>query len=132
MSTSFRIGQIIEGKVTGIQNYGVFVQIGDDTQGLVHISECKHGFIQNLDGFVKIGEKIKVRIIDIDEYTGKISLSIRALHKMNTPPFPARNRKIPKRRLPKIGFKTLDQAMPKKIQIALKDIETDRFNRGRD
>lgn len=128
LETTLKIGDIILGQVTGIQNYGVFVQLNDTTQGLIHISECKHGYIQNIDEFIKVGQEIKVKIIDIDEYTGKISLSLRALQSTNTPPFPARHGKLPKRRAPKIGFKSLGKAMPSHIEQALKDIETDRFN----
>lgn len=128
MADEFRIGQIIEGEVTGIQKYGIFVKISDKEQGLVHISECKHGFVTELEKFVNVGDKIKVKIIDIDEYTNKISLSIRALHQLNTPPFPAKSKKRPKRYLPNIGFKTLKRKMPSLMEEALEVINEDRFN----
>lgn len=128
MADEFRIGQIIEGEVTGIQKYGIFVKISDKEQGLVHISECKHGFVTELEKFVNVGDKLKVKIIDIDEYTNKISLSIRALHQLNTPPFPAKSKKRPKRYLPNIGFKTLKRKMPSLMEEALEVINEDRFN----
>lgn len=128
VTDEFRIGQIIEGEVTGIQKYGIFVKLSDKEQGLVHISECKHGFVTDLDNFINIGDKIKVKVIDIDEYTNKISLSIRALHQLNTPPFPAKSKKKPKRYLPNIGFKTLKRQMPTLIEEALEVINGDRFD----
>jgi general stress protein 13 len=76
---NYRIGDIIEGKVTGIQPYGVFVLLDDHTQGLVHISECQHGFVKSLNSHFHIGQTLSVVILDIDEFSGKISLSLRAL-----------------------------------------------------
>ena len=46
MSKTFRIGDIVTAKVTGVQNYGVFLELDEDTQGLIHISECKHGYME--------------------------------------------------------------------------------------
>ena len=77
----YKIGMILEGKVTGIQAYGAFVSLDDQTQGLIHISECHHGYVENIEDFLKVGQKVRVMIIDIDEYTGKISLSVRCLEK---------------------------------------------------
>lgn len=76
---NYRIGDILTGKVTGIQPYGVFVLLDDHTQGLVHISECQHGFVKALNDHFHIGQELQVVILDIDEYSKKISLSLRAL-----------------------------------------------------
>ncbi|NKZ29934.1 S1 RNA-binding domain-containing protein [Facklamia miroungae] len=124
----FKIGDIIEGEVTGIQNYGIFVKLSDDEQGLVHISECKHGYVGELEDFIEVGEHVKVVVIDIDEYSKKISLSMRALDKTNTPLFPVRNRKKKRRNLPDIGFKTISDKMPLWIKQAMKSIEDNEFN----
>ncbi|KRN06457.1 polyribonucleotide nucleotidyltransferase [Liquorilactobacillus sucicola DSM 21376 = JCM 15457] len=78
---NYRIGMIVEGKITGIQPYGAFVTLKDHTQGLIHISECKHGFVDDIHKYLKVNQEVKVRIIDIDEYTQKISLSLRCLEK---------------------------------------------------
>lgn len=77
----YRIGMILTGKVTGIQSYGAFVMLDDNTQGLIHISELKHGYITDIDQYLKVGQMVKVMIIDIDEYTQKISLSLRCIEK---------------------------------------------------
>ena len=69
---TYKIDMIVKGKVTGIQPYGAFVSLDKDTQGLVHISECKHGFVKNLNAILQVGEEIEVMVIDIDEYTKKI------------------------------------------------------------
>ena len=117
----YRIGDVITGKVTGIQSYGVFVFLDKETQGLIHISECKHGYVTKLDGIVKVNEEIKAKIIDIDEYTKKISLSLRALEENPTQSQPSRKKHRRKRQTPQIGFKTLRNQMPIWIKEAKED-----------
>ncbi|MFT8557955.1 CvfD/Ygs/GSP13 family RNA-binding post-transcriptional regulator [Liquorilactobacillus hordei] len=75
----YKIGSIVEGKITGIQAYGAFVALDTHTQGLIHISECHHGFISDIHRYLKVNQTVKAIIIDIDEYTRKISLSIRCI-----------------------------------------------------
>lgn len=128
MKTKYKIGDILEGKVTGVQSYGVFVQLDDDSQGLVHISECKHGYITNIDHFIKVGEMIRVIVIDVDEYSQKISLSIRALEPLNYPPFPAKTKNRKRYNKSNIGFSTLERALPKMIENGLNDIEYDEYH----
>ncbi|POZ55210.1 General stress protein 13 [Lysinibacillus sphaericus] len=67
------------GKVTGIQPYGAFVALDDDTQGLVHISEITYGFVKDVSEFLSVGQEVEVKVLEIDEAAEKISLSIRAL-----------------------------------------------------
>lgn len=74
-----KIGDIVTGTITGIQPYGAFVQIDSQTQGLIHVSEIKAGFVKAIDELFSINQQVTVQIIDIDGYSGKISLSIRTL-----------------------------------------------------
>lgn len=74
-----RIGDKITGTISGVQSYGVFVKIDDEHQGLIHISELKHGFVSDVLDKYKVGDKVKVIVMGIDEYNQKISLSMRAL-----------------------------------------------------
>lgn len=78
MSEKFTEGQVLEGKVTGIQPYGAFVALDDKVQGLVHISEVTHGFVKDINEFLAVGDEVKVKILSIDEEKNKYSLSIRA------------------------------------------------------
>jgi len=78
VTANVEIGQVIEGKVTGIQPYGAFVAIDGDTQGLVHISEIMHGYVKDINEHLSVGDTVNVKVIQIDEEKGKISLSIRA------------------------------------------------------
>ncbi|MFD1927573.1 S1 domain-containing post-transcriptional regulator GSP13 [Sporosarcina siberiensis] len=79
MAKKYEVGEELTGKVTGIQPYGAFVSLDEGTQGLVHISEVTYGFVKDINEFLTVGEEVKVKVLEIDEKAGKISLSIRAL-----------------------------------------------------
>lgn len=70
------VGEIIEGTVTGITNFGAFVQLPGGKNGLVHISEISHDYVEKVEDYVKRNEKIKVKVLSITD-DGKISLSMR-------------------------------------------------------
>src|SRR5699024_10178364 len=78
MTDQLAVGQIIKGKVTGIQPYGAFVAINDEVQGLVHISEITHGFVKDDNVSLAFGEEVNGKIIEIDEENDKVYLTIRA------------------------------------------------------
>ncbi|MGP6138535.1 CvfD/Ygs/GSP13 family RNA-binding post-transcriptional regulator [Jeotgalibaca sp. A127] len=117
----YKIGDIITSKVTGIQSYGVFVAIDKNTQGLIHISECRHGYVTNLEDMIQVGEEVEAMIIDIDEYTKKISLSLRALDKLDIPSNVKPKKHRRRRYAPQIGFETLRKVMPTWIAEAQQD-----------
>jgi len=73
----YQLGDEIIGEVTGIVDFGIFIKIEDGLEGLVHISEIDWGLVDDPRKFAKVGDKIRVKIIEIKE--GKISLSIKAL-----------------------------------------------------
>ncbi|MFK3938378.1 S1 domain-containing post-transcriptional regulator GSP13 [Alkalihalobacillus sp. NPDC078783] len=75
---NYEVGSIIEGKITGIKPFGAFVAIDEQKQGLVHISEVAHGFVKDINDVLTVGDEVKVKVISVDENSGKISLSIRA------------------------------------------------------
>ena len=54
-----KVGEIIEGKVTGITKFGVFVDVGDNQTGMVHISEVARTFVNEIRDFVKEGETVR-------------------------------------------------------------------------
>jgi len=70
------VGQIVEGKITGITNFGVFVDLGEGKSGLVHISEVARSYVNDIKEFVKINDVVKMKVLTIGD-DGKISLSIR-------------------------------------------------------
>lgn len=114
---TYKIGQITEGTVTGIQPYGVFVSLDSTTQGLIHVSEIQSGYTKNIHELLKVGDKLKVQVIDIDEYSKKISLSRRTLEDNYQAPRPHRKRYFTNKNK-KIGFATIEEALPKWIDEA--------------
>src|SRR5690554_7669334 len=72
---SFSVGQIVDGKVTGITNFGAFIELSPGVTGLVHISEVADVYVKDIKDFVKINDLIKVKILSMQD--GKIGLSIR-------------------------------------------------------
>ena len=70
------VGKVVEGTVTGITNFGAFVQLPEGKSGLVHISEISDDYVEKVADYLKKDQKVKVKILSISE-DGKISLSIR-------------------------------------------------------
>ena len=79
MTKTYQTGDTVSGKVTGIQPYGAFVALDDQTQGLVHISEITHGYVKEVSEYLAVGQEVDVKVLEVDEKSKKISLSIRAL-----------------------------------------------------
>lgn len=73
---SVSVGEIVEGTVTGITNFGAFIQLPEGKSGLVHISEVSHDYVEKVSDYLKKDQKIKVKVLSISA-DGKISLSIR-------------------------------------------------------
>ena len=80
---SLEVGAIVEGEVTGITNFGAFVQLPEGKVGLIHISEVSNVYVKDVHEFLKEHDKVKVKVLSIDA-RGKIGLSI----KQAMPPTP--------------------------------------------
>ncbi len=72
----FKVGDIVEGKITGITNFGVFADIGEGKSGMVHISEISRTYVNDIHEHVKENDVFKMKVISIGD-DGKIALSIR-------------------------------------------------------
>lgn len=70
------VGKIVDGKVSGITNFGAFVQLSNGQTGLVHISEVAEEYVKDIKTHLKENQTVKVKIISVDN-GGKISLSIK-------------------------------------------------------
>lgn len=73
------VGEVYEGKVKSILNFGAFVEFMPGKDGLLHISEVEHRRLDSLDGVLKEGDRIQVKLIGVDPKTGKVKLSRKAL-----------------------------------------------------
>ena len=72
--------EIVLGMVTGIENYGIFVSLDEYYSGLIHISEISDGFVKDINSVVNIGETIRVRVLESDDDSFHVKLSIKDLN----------------------------------------------------
>lgn len=94
-------GKIVKGKVTGITNFGAFVELDDGVTGLVHISEVSTSYVKDINDHIKVGDIVDVKILAPDK-KGKIGLSIKqVMLERNTAPEKPRFERIP-RNAPKL------------------------------
>ncbi len=75
------VGQILKGKIVGITDFGAFLEYAPGKQGLIHISELANKFVKNVHDIVKIGQDLEVKVIGVDEESGKVQLSLKRLNK---------------------------------------------------
>ena len=73
-------GDIVKCYVTGFKDYGIFVKVDDEFDGLIHISEISEAFVRNVSDYSEIGEEIYAKVIEIDEENKHIKLSIKDLN----------------------------------------------------
>ena len=73
---SIEVGSKVQGKVTGITNFGAFVELKEGKTGLVHISEVADNYVKDINEHLSVGEEVEVKIINVEK-DGKIGLSIK-------------------------------------------------------
>jgi uncharacterized protein len=96
--SDLQIGMELEGSVTNVANFGAFVDIGVHQDGLVHISQLADRFVKDPKEIVKVGQVVKVRVLEVDEKLKRISLSMRSPDKASGE---GNSKKISKRMDPK-------------------------------
>lgn len=109
----YKIGERLKVEVVAIPTYGIFATLDEETKGLIHISEIKHGYMEeDLKDSFEIGQELDVAVLDIDEYDGRISLSLRALEEFE--PHKLSKRKTNPRygKTTGTGFESLGKKMP--------------------
>ena len=112
------VGQIVEGKVTGITNFGVFVDLGEGKSGLVHISEIAQTYVNDVNEHVKVGDVVKMKILTVSD-DGKISLSIkRAQEPQSKPKSNGQSAKIPRKNSSDHSISPTAVWVPKKSESA--------------
>ncbi len=75
---SIEVGRVVEGKVTGITDFGAFVELDKGKTGLIHISEVAHTYVKDVNQHLKVEDRVKVKVISVGD-DGKIGLSIKRL-----------------------------------------------------
>lgn len=78
---AYQIGDIIEVEISALQPYGAFANADNGYTGLIHISEISSKFVKSVESFVTVGSKIKVKVLEIDDSTKHLKLSLKALQR---------------------------------------------------
>lgn len=74
---SIEVGDVLEGKVSGITKFGAFIDFEGGASALLHISEISNDYVKNVEDYLSVGDSLKVKVLSTDN--GKISVSKRAL-----------------------------------------------------
>ena len=110
-----KVGDIVLVKVTGIADYGFFIE-KDGYTGLCHISEVSNNFVEDVSKFVSVGEEIYVLILDIDEVSKHLKVSIKDIYYIN---YDDKNRIKETRK----GFLPLKEMLPIWIDEKIRECE---------
>jgi S1 RNA binding domain protein len=87
---SIEVGSKVQGKVTGITNFGAFVELPEGSTGLVHISEVADNYVKDINEHLKVGDQVEVKVINVEK-DGKIGLSIKKAKETPQPQRPRSN-----------------------------------------
>ena len=122
---AIEVGSIVEGEVTGITNFGAFLQLPEGKSGLIHISEVSNVYVKDVHDFLKERQKVKAKVVSIDA-RGKIGLSLKQLEeKPENPAKPVR----PKENNPVPEKKVSRQAAPLSFEDKLSKFMKDSDDR---
>jgi small subunit ribosomal protein S1 len=110
---------VITGKVTRLEKFGVFVDIGAERPGLVHISEMTQGYIKSPSDLVKEGDEIEVKVLEVNRKKKQIRLSMKALEEpvVKAPKTPTQTKEQPK----PAAEEPEEEAVPTAMAMALKE-----------
>jgi len=78
IDTRFRIGDLVKGTVSKLTNFGAFIQLQDEIDGLVHISQISEDRVEKVKDVLKVGQEVEARVIKVDKAERRIGLSIKA------------------------------------------------------
>ncbi len=126
----FKEKDIIEGIVISIKKYGVFLSFDDNYVGLLHISEISHNYVNNIEKYFSIGDKVKVMIKKIDTSTKFLEVSLKLLPSDLNP----YNKILPSKKvlsyIKDIDFTKLEKALPNLIKEELKREKEEDESKG--
>jgi S1 RNA binding domain protein len=117
---SIEVGSKVQGKVTGITNFGAFVELPEGATGLVHISEVADNYVKDINEHLKVGDEVTVKVINVEK-DGKIGLSIRKAK--DQPERPQRPQRPQRPRNNKMNDTRTKENFEQKMARFLKDSE---------
>jgi small subunit ribosomal protein S1 len=113
-------GMVVKGKVTRIEKFGIFVEIGAERPGLVHISEITHEYIKDPKQVVQIGDEVEVKVLDVNRRKKQIKLSMKALEEkpvFEEKPVSKKKKKPVENSIPE----EKEEAIPTAMELALRE-----------
>lgn len=120
----YKKDEIIEVEITALKPYGAFAKVDNEYSGLIHISEINGLFIKDINDVFKIGDKKKVRILDVDEEKKQIKLSM-ILDKTGK----TKKRKRTKLSDTNLGFDLFDEILSEWISFKMEEISCKENNK---
>ena len=76
----FKVGDLVKGKVAKIASFGAFVELEDDIDGLVHISQLSEDHVARVKDVINVGDEVEARVIKVDKVERRIGLSVKAVN----------------------------------------------------
>jgi len=104
----FRVGDVIDGTVTKLVNFGAFVRVRDGLEGLIHISELSHQRVAHPGDVVREGQTLKLKIISLDSERHRLGLSLKQAEEPPARPAPTADSRPPRRDRPERGYSLSD------------------------
>jgi ribosomal protein S1 len=113
-------GRVVKGKITRIEKFGVFVEIGAERPGLVHISEITHEYIKDPKQVVQEGDEVEVKVLEVNRRKKQIKLSMKALEDKPIPEEkPVQKKKV--KSSPTSAPEEKEEAIPTAMEMALRE-----------
>jgi ribosomal protein S1 len=103
---SMKIGDVVVGKVVRLEKFGVFVEIGAERPGMIHVSELASGYVNSPSDVVKVGDQVNARIIKLNRKQKRIDLSLKAMEE------PVEK--------PRVPVEESDEKLPTAMELALR------------
>ncbi|UCD70513.1 MAG: 30S ribosomal protein S1 [Syntrophobacterales bacterium] len=116
----YHIGDRVEGKVTNITDFGVFIQLEDGIEGLIHVSELSKEKVENASDVVEVGEPVSAMVINVDSKERKIGLSVKSLKEKDEKEEVEKYMAAQKSATPSLG-RLIQEEMEKKAKKEEKD-----------
>jgi ribosomal protein S1 len=113
-------GRVVKGKITRIEKFGVFVEIGAERPGLVHISEITHEYIKDPKQVVQEGDEVEVKVLEVNRRKKQIKLSMKALEDKPIPEEKPVQKKKSKS-TPTSAPEEKEEAIPTAMEMALRE-----------